>query len=52
VRLSRWYIDRLTAVSTRSPAVRLRFLEVLHMLRPPAALFRPDVALRVLLSRP
>lgn len=45
------YVDRLTALSTRDPNVRQRFLEVLHMIKPMGVLFRPDTVFKVLMDR-
>jgi 2-polyprenyl-6-methoxyphenol hydroxylase-like FAD-dependent oxidoreductase len=47
-RLLHRYMDHIFRLSTESVYVRRRFLEVHQMLRPPAALFRPGVILRVL----
>ncbi|MDQ0369457.1 FAD-dependent oxidoreductase [Catenuloplanes indicus] len=46
--LTRPYIKRLSAVSTTVPEVRRVWLEVQHLLRPPADLMRPGIVLRVL----
>jgi 2-polyprenyl-6-methoxyphenol hydroxylase-like FAD-dependent oxidoreductase len=42
------YLDRVMAAASRDDAVRLALMEVLHLLRPPASLFRPAIAWRVL----
>jgi len=47
-RLAHWYVDQVVEVSTWSPQVRLRLLEVLHLLRRPSSLFAPPIAARVL----
>lgn len=44
------YVDRVLIAATSSPAVHQRFLEVLHLLKPPTALFGPDIVTRVLAS--
>jgi hypothetical protein len=57
--LLRRYVDGVVALTTEEAPVRQTFLETFQMLRPPAALFHPAIALRVLgraagraLSRP
>jgi 2-polyprenyl-6-methoxyphenol hydroxylase-like FAD-dependent oxidoreductase len=50
-RLMHGYLDRVTALSVRSPSVRLRLMEVLHLIRSPASLCSPDVLVRALLTR-
>jgi hypothetical protein len=45
------YIDRLVAHTTYDKELRKIFLEVLHMLKPPRALFRPAVVAKAL-ARP
>jgi 2-polyprenyl-6-methoxyphenol hydroxylase-like FAD-dependent oxidoreductase len=42
------YMDRVILLAARKPEVQLRFLEVAHLLRPPAELFQPALALQVL----
>jgi 2-polyprenyl-6-methoxyphenol hydroxylase-like FAD-dependent oxidoreductase len=42
-RLTGRYIDEVMRAATRQPSVRRRLAEVLHMLRPPPALFGPGV---------
>jgi hypothetical protein len=37
------YVDALIRLSTRNAGVRRRLMEVLHLLRPPAALFGPSI---------
>jgi hypothetical protein len=37
------YVDALMRLSTRQAGVRRRLMEVLHLLRPPSALFGPSV---------
>ncbi|MBV8315145.1 MAG: hypothetical protein JOZ53_09415 [Planctomycetaceae bacterium] len=37
------YVDALMRLSTRQAGVRRRLTEVLHLLRPPSALFGPGV---------
>jgi hypothetical protein len=46
-RLSNRYVDGVIRLSTRHAGVRRRVLEVLHLLRPPAALLGPGVLGRV-----
>jgi len=43
-------MDQIFMISTKSPGVRQRFLEVQQMLKPPATLFAPGVVARVLWS--
>lgn len=45
------YVDRTVSVSCEDLTVRRLWLEVFHMLKPPTALFRPDIVARVLLRR-
>src|SRR5262249_59755849 len=46
-RLSGRYIASVVSAATRRPWVRRRLTEVLHLLRPPSALFGPGVLARV-----
>ena len=50
-RLLHRYLDRVLEVATVDPRVKRAFLEVMHLLRPPAALFRPAIAVPVLRGR-
>jgi 2-polyprenyl-6-methoxyphenol hydroxylase-like FAD-dependent oxidoreductase len=50
-RLTHRYLDRVTALSTRSARVRLRLIEVLHLIRSPASLFGPGLMARALARR-
>jgi hypothetical protein len=43
-----WYIARVHRLSYQDPLVSLRFLQVIHMLKPPTVLFKPDIIFRVL----
>jgi 2-polyprenyl-6-methoxyphenol hydroxylase-like FAD-dependent oxidoreductase len=45
-RLAHCYLDRVTALTTRSPGVRRKLMEVLHLIRSPASLFTPDILIR------
>lgn len=45
------YLDRVIALATRSPAARVRLLEVLHLVRSPISLFSPGIMLRSLVGR-
>ncbi len=47
-RLMHRYMDRVTLLSTKDARVRSVLLEVLGILKPPAALFGPVIALEVL----
>ena len=42
-RMMHRYVDALTRLATRNTGVRRRLMEVLHLLRPPAALFGPSI---------
>ncbi len=50
-RLTHGYMDRVLALSLRDLGVRRTFLEVFAMLKPPTAMFGPDIALKVLRGR-
>ncbi|MBI3974706.1 MAG: 2-polyprenyl-6-methoxyphenol hydroxylase-like oxidoreductase [Chloroflexi bacterium] len=50
-RLFHRYVDRVMEVATEHADVHLIFVEVLHLLRPPRALFRPEVLLPALRGR-
>ena len=47
-RMANWYVARMQRVSRQDVRVYITFLQVMHMLRSPVAMFRPDVVLRVL----
>jgi hypothetical protein len=47
-RVAHWYFDRVVERANGDDVVHRAFLEVVHLLRPPALLFRPDIAVRVL----
>jgi hypothetical protein len=49
--LSGRYFDAVIRAATRRPWVRRRLADVLQLLRPPSALFRPDVLARVAWDR-
>ncbi len=44
------YVDRVLLGATRDAKVRLRFLEVQGMLKPPTELFKPGIVARVIWS--
>ncbi|MEV6596379.1 FAD-dependent monooxygenase [Actinoplanes sp. NPDC051346] len=46
-RLGNWYLDRTSDVANRDEYVARAFADVLYLVVPPTALFRPGVALRV-----
>ncbi|MCC6627076.1 MAG: FAD-dependent monooxygenase [Chloroflexi bacterium] len=48
MRVVHHYLDRVMAAASRDTTVRLALMEVLHLLRPPAALFHPTIAWRLL----
>jgi hypothetical protein len=50
-RLTGGYLAAVMRVATRRPWVRRRLAEVLHLLRPPAALFGPGVLARLAWDR-
>ena len=43
-------MDRVTLRAARDERVYRVYIEVLHLLKPPAALFSPDIVARVLLK--
>ena len=49
--LTHRYLDRVIALATRSPRVRRQFVEVIHLVRPPASLFAPGLLARVAFAR-
>ena len=44
------YLDRVTVLMQDSPALLKTFAAVVHMVKPPTALFAPNIVLRVLAS--
>jgi hypothetical protein len=50
-RLAHRYLDRVIALATRSPGIRRKFMEVLHLVRSPASLFTPAILSRAILTR-
>lgn len=50
-RLGNWYLDRTSDVANRDGYVARVFADVLYLVAPPTALFRPGVALRVFRGR-
>ncbi len=51
MRLLQWYSRRVHKLAGSHPVTTLRFYEVLHMLKPPIALFEPPILLAVLFRR-
>jgi 2-polyprenyl-6-methoxyphenol hydroxylase-like FAD-dependent oxidoreductase len=49
--LTHRYLDRVIALAARSPRVRRRFMEVVHLIRSPASLFAPGLLARAALTR-
>jgi 2-polyprenyl-6-methoxyphenol hydroxylase-like FAD-dependent oxidoreductase len=47
-RLMHWYLDRVRLLTTENPNALKAFMEVLHLLKPPTTLFRPDILVQVL----
>jgi 2-polyprenyl-6-methoxyphenol hydroxylase-like FAD-dependent oxidoreductase len=50
-RLTHRHLDRVIALATRSPRVRRRFMEVIHLVRSPASLFAPGLLARAAFAR-
>jgi 2-polyprenyl-6-methoxyphenol hydroxylase-like FAD-dependent oxidoreductase len=50
-RLTGYYLAGVMRAATRRPGVRRRLVEVLHLLRPPSALFGPGILARVAWDR-
>jgi len=48
--LRNWYLRRVLKATGRDPWVSTCFFEIIHLLRKPSALFRPDLLVRVLLA--
>jgi 2-polyprenyl-6-methoxyphenol hydroxylase-like FAD-dependent oxidoreductase len=48
--LRNWYLHRVLKATGRDPNVSTCFFEVIHLLRKPSALFRPDLLVRVLFA--
>lgn len=48
--LRNWYLDRVLKATGRDPRVSTCFFEIIHLLRKPSALFRPDLLVRVLFA--
>lgn len=51
-RLMHAYLDRIIAHNTTDAILRRTFLDVLHMIEPPSALFRPSIVARALRRLP
>lgn len=41
------YLEQVLVLQTTSPEIHQVFLEVMHMIKPPSALFRPSILMRV-----
>ena len=50
IRFRNWYLERVLAATGRDAEVTTTFYQVLHSLRKPESLFRPDILARVLLG--
>lgn len=48
--LRNWYLDRVLKATGRDSKVSTCFFEVVHLLRKPSALFRPELLVRVLFA--
>jgi 2-polyprenyl-6-methoxyphenol hydroxylase-like FAD-dependent oxidoreductase len=46
-RLINWYVGKVHRAATHNPAVNRAFLNVMNMLEPPTALFKPNIVLNV-----
>jgi hypothetical protein len=51
MQLLNWYIGKFHVLVGSYPLATLRFYEVLHMLKPPIALFEPDILFAVFFKR-
>jgi 2-polyprenyl-6-methoxyphenol hydroxylase-like FAD-dependent oxidoreductase len=47
-RLMQWYIEQILKLQAESAEVHKVFLEVIHMLKPPSAFFKPSISVQVL----
>ncbi len=47
-KLMHWYMDRIMLLSTKNVEVRSQFIQVMHMLKAPTALFHPKIVALVL----
>jgi 2-polyprenyl-6-methoxyphenol hydroxylase-like FAD-dependent oxidoreductase len=52
LKLLHWYTRKVQAAASVSPQVTERFYEVMHLLKPPSALFTPAILWKVVTSRP
>ena len=51
LKLLHWYTAKVHAAASVSPLVTERFYEVMHLLKPPAAMFAPDILWKVATGR-
>jgi len=51
LRLLNWYMGNLHVLVSSYPVATIRFYEVVHMLKPPTALFEPRILFAVLFKR-
>jgi 2-polyprenyl-6-methoxyphenol hydroxylase-like FAD-dependent oxidoreductase len=51
LRLLNWYVGKLHVLVSSYPVATIRFYEVVHMLKPPTALFEPRILFAVLFKR-
>jgi len=42
-----WYIGKVHEAAAHDPQITQRFYQVMHLLAPPSAMFRPDVMIRL-----
>ncbi|MGF1494493.1 MAG: FAD-dependent oxidoreductase [Microcoleaceae cyanobacterium] len=47
-RATEWYMDQVAQLSVRNPNIYQTFAEIIHMLKPPSALFQPNYGLQIL----
>jgi 2-polyprenyl-6-methoxyphenol hydroxylase-like FAD-dependent oxidoreductase len=52
LKLLHWYTEKVHKAASVSPQVTERFYEVMHLLKPPSALFTPTILWKVLTKRP
>lgn len=45
------YLDRLTQLAVTDPSVAFQFFQVMHMIEPSTALFKPSIAMKVIFAK-
>ncbi|HEY9853830.1 MAG TPA: FAD-dependent monooxygenase [Leptolyngbyaceae cyanobacterium] len=48
MKIMHWYLDRIKSLTSNHPQMWQTFIEVLHMVKPPSALFKPSILCSVL----